>query len=345
MKYVAAVVLTLAAALITPLAHAQPVADFYRGKTLTLVVGSDAGSGFDAYARLVARHIVNHIPGNPGIIVQNLPGAGSITMANNLANLAAKDGLTIGAPQSSVAFEGLLHLLSPGGAAARFDATRLNWLGTVAQDTFVVLGWRDSKVRTTQDMLTREFVIGTAGPNTDGSLIVAVLNKLLHTKIRLITGYNGTAPQLLALERGEIDGAAMAYSTVLALRPNLHADKAITVLLQIGRQKHVDLPDVAFLPDLMASDEDKQVIRVIFDKYQMGRPLFAPPGVPAERVAALRDAFDAAMLDPALTAEAAQLKLELSPLSGQQVQALIERLYATPEPLVRHARELLGTQK
>ncbi len=326
-------------------ANAQTPTEFYRGKTLSIVVGSDAGSGYDAYARLVSRHIARHIPGAPNIIVQNHPGAGSVTMANQLANVSARDGTVIGAPQSSVAFERLLHLLGPGGKAANFDATKLNWLGTAAQDTFVVLGWHKSKVSTTQDMMTKEFVIGTSGPNTDGSLIVAVLNKLLDTKIKLINGYSGTAPQLLALERGEIDGSSMAYSTVLALRPNLHRDKEITVLLQIGRTKHPDLPDVAFLADMMKTDEDKAILSVIFDKYQMGRPFFAPPGVPAERVELLRKAFDATMKDPAFIAEAAQLHLELNPLPGSEVQALIERLYATPEPMARQARLLLGTEK
>lgn len=319
--------------------------DFYRGKTLSIVVGSDAGSGYDAYARLVSRHIARHIPGAPNIIVQNHPGAGSVTMANQLANAGAKDGTQIGAPQSSVAFERLLHLLGPGGKAANFDATRLNWLGTVAQDTFVVLGWHKSKVSTAEDMMTKEFVIGTAGPNTDGSLIVAVMNKLLGTRIKLINGYNGTAPQLLALERGEIDGSSMAYSTVLTLRPNLHRDKEIIVLLQIGRAKHPDLKDVTLLSDLMKSDEDRAILSVIFDKYQMGRPFFAPPGVPADRVELLRRAFDETMADQAFITEAAQQHLELSPLPGKEVQALIERLYATPEPMVRKARLMLGTEK
>ena len=326
-------------------ACAQAPADFYKGKTLSIVVGSDAGSGYDAYARLVSRHIAKHISGAPNIIVQNHPGAGSVTMANQLANAGAKDGTVIGAPQSSVAFERLLHLLTPGGKSANFDATKLNWLGTAAQDTFVVLGWHKSKVSTAEDMMTKEFVIGTSGPNTDGSLIVAVMNKMLGTKIKLINGYNGTAPQLLALERGEIDGSSMAYSTVLTLRPNLHRDKQITVLLQIGRAKHPDLQDVTLLSDLMKSDEDRAILSVIFDKYQMGRPFFAPPGVPQERVELLRKAFDDAMKDPALIAEAAQLHLELSPLPGKEVQSLIERLYATPEPMVRKARMMLGTEK
>jgi tripartite-type tricarboxylate transporter receptor subunit TctC len=326
-------------------AASQQGGDFYRGRTLTVVVGSDAGSGYDAYARLVARHISKYIPGNPTVITQNQPGAGSITMANALSNTGAKDGTSIGAPQSSVAFERLLYLLSPGGKTANFDATKLNWLGTVAQDTFVVLGWHKSKVRTTQDMLTKEFVIGTSGPNTDGSLIVAIMNRLLDTKIKLITGYSGTAPQLLALERGEIDGSAMAYGTAITLRPNLHEAKEIPVLLQIGRARHADLPDVLLLSELLKNEDDRRAVQVIFDKYQMGRPFFVPAGVPAERVALLRAAFDASMKDPELIAEAQKQKLEMSPLTGAQVQALVERLYASPDPIVRRARNLLGTEK
>lgn len=326
-------------------ARAQQGEDFYRGKTLTIIVGSDAGSGYDAYARLVGRHITRHLPGNPVVVVQNQPGAGSVTMANAISNTAPKDGTVIGAPQSSVAFERLLHLLSPGGKTAAFDATKLNWLGTVAQDTFVVLGWHKSKVRTTQDMLTKEFVIGTSGPNTDGSLIVAIMNRLLDTKIKLITGYKGTAPQLLALERGEIDGSAMAYATVATLRPNLHEAKEISVILQVGRERHPDLKDVPLLSELIKNPDDRNAVEVIFDKYQMGRPFFAPAGVPAERVALLRAAFDASMKDPDLIAEAGKLKLEMNPLTGAQVQALVERLYASPEPVVRRARNLLGTEK
>jgi len=327
-----------------PEARAQD-GDFYRGKTLNIYVGSDAGSGYDAYARLVGRHIGRHLPGNPSVVVQNQPGAGSITMANALSLSGQQDGTAIGAPQSSVAFEKLLHLLSPQGKAATFDPTKLNWLGTVAQDTFVVLGWHQSNIRTTNDILTKEFVVGTSGPNTDGSLIVAIMNKLMGTKIKLITGYKGTAAQLLALEAGEIDASSMAYATVATLRPKELQAREITVLLQIGREKHADLQHAPLLSELIRDPDDRAAVSIIFDKYQMGRPFFAPIGVPAERVAMLRAAFDASMKDPALIAEADKQKLEMSPLTGAQVQTLVDRLYASPEPLVRRARLLLGTEK
>jgi len=324
------------------LARAQEAPDFLRGRTITIVVGSDAGAGHDAYGRLVGRHFGKHAPGGPNVIVQNQPGAGSLTMVNALAVSGAKDGSVIGAPQSSVAFERLLHILSPGGGAAQFDAMQINWLGVAAQDTFVALGWSKGRIRTTADFLTQDFVVSASGPNTDGYLVVTMLNKLLGARIRPITGYKGTGPQLLALERGEVDGAAMSFSTVAVQRPNLLRDKEIVILLQVGRERHGDLPDVPLLSDFMKTEEDRLVLSLIFDKYQMGRSFFLPPGVPQDRVEALRRAFDATMKDPALLAEAAAQKLEINPLSGAQAQALVARLYAAPDHLVRKARNLLA---
>jgi tripartite-type tricarboxylate transporter receptor subunit TctC len=326
------------------LARAQTPAEFYKGRQIIMYVGSDAGSGYDLYARLLARHIVKYIPGNPGLVVQNMPNAGSISMSNLLANTAPKDGTAIGAPQSSVAVERLLWLLGPGGKTANFDAAKLGWLGTMAQDVFVLLGWHGAKARTIADLKAAEFVAGVAGPNTDGSLVAAAMNKLLGTKIKLVLGYAGTTAELLAMERGEIEGAPMAYSTALTLRPNLLTDGKIDVLLQMGAKPHKDLGAVPFFADLVASPDDRAMLDLIFSKYQMGRPFFAPPGVPPDRLAALRSAFDQAMRDPDLIAEAATQKLELSPLPGADVQALVERLYASPDALVHRARQLLGTE-
>jgi tripartite-type tricarboxylate transporter receptor subunit TctC len=337
--------LIVAAALAAAPARAQAPADFYRGKQITMMVGSDAGSGYDLYARLLARFLPRHIPGNPNLVVQNLPNAGSVMMANNVANTAPKDGTVIGAPQSSVAVERLLWLLSPGGKTAAFDADKLEWLGTMAQDVFVVLGSTTAKARTIEDLRSMDFVAGVAGPNTDGSLVIASMNKLLGTRMRIVLGYAGTTAELLAMERAEIDGAPMAYSTVTTLRPNWRTEGKIRVLLQVGVHAHADLPDTPFFGDLVKTQEERDMLSLIFAKYQMGRPLFAPPGTPADRVALLRDAFDATLKDPDLIAEAAVEKLELSPLGGRAVQDLVARLYASPPALVTRARQLLGTEK
>lgn len=325
-------------------ARAQSPAEFYKGRQISMYVGSDAGSGYDLYARLLARHMGKYIPGNPAFVVQNMPAAGSVTMSNFVANTAARDGLAIGAPQSSVAVERLLWLLGPGGNAANFEAQKLGWLGTMAQDVFVMLGWGAAKAQSIDDLKKAEYVIGVAGPNTDGSLVAAAMNKLLGTKIKVVLGYAGTTAELLAMERGEIEGAPMAFSTAITLRPELLTDGKIRVLLQMGLKPHKDLGDTPFFANLVDNPDDRAMLDLIFAKYQMGRPFFVAPGVPPDRLAALRAAFDRALRDPDLIREAASQKLELSPLPGAEVQTLVERLYASPDPLVRRARRLLGTE-
>ena len=325
-------------------ARAEPVAEFYAGKTISFYVGSEAGSGFDAYARLVARHLGKHIPGNPTIVVLNQPGAGSVNMVNTLANVGPKDGTAIGAPQSSAMMEKLLHLVSPGGKAANFDAANLNWIGNAAQDVFVLFSWSQGKVKSFADLTKTEMLSGSAGPNTDGSLVAHALNHIFGTKIKLITGYASSSGELLAMERGEVDGAALAYNSTVALRPDWVDQKKIRFLLQMGLTPEPRLQGVPFALDLVKSEEERQVLELIFAKYQTGRPYFVAPGVPEERVAALRTAFDATMKDPALLSDAKTQRLEISPMTGAQVQALLARLYRTPEAIVARARQALGTE-
>ena len=325
-------------------ARAEPVAEFYAGKTINFYVGSEAGSGFDAYARLVARHLGKHIPGNPVIVVLNQPGAGSVNMVNMLANVSPKDGTFIGAPQSSAMMERLLHLVSPGGKAANFDAAALNWIGNAAQDVFVLFSWSEGKVKSFADLTHTEMLSGSAGPNTDGSLVAHALNNVFGTKIKLITGYASSSGELLAMERGEIDGAALAFNSAVALRPDWVDQKKIRFLLQMGLTPEPRLQGVPFALDLVKSEEERQVLELIFANYQTGRPYFVASGVPEERVAALRTAFDTTVKDPALLADAKTQRLEISPMTGQDVQALLTRLYRTPEAIVAKARKALGTE-
>jgi tripartite-type tricarboxylate transporter receptor subunit TctC len=325
-------------------ASAQPVADFYSGKQIQMLIGSGAGAGFDAYARLVARHLGKHIPGHPTVVPMNKPGAGGLTMTNALVNVGPTDGSAIGAPQSSAPVEGLLHLLSRGGAAAKFDATKLNWIGSASQDVFVLFDWHTARPKTFSDLMSTEMLLGSSGPNTDGSLIAIALNKLLGTRIKLVTGYNVSSAEMLAMERGELDGNAMAYASVSTMRPDWIRDGKIRFLAQMGMKPHPDLKGVPFVLDLVKSPEDRKVLELIFAKYQFGRPYFVPPGVPADRVAALRAAFDATMKDPELLADAEKMRLEINPVSGTDVQAMIEKLYRTPEPLARRTRDILNTQ-
>jgi tripartite-type tricarboxylate transporter receptor subunit TctC len=323
---------------------ADPVADFYKGKQISLYIGTDVGGGYDVYGRILARHLGKHIPGNPTVVVRNMPGAGSLTMGNFIANVGPKDGTALAAPQSSLAVEGLLHLASAGGKAANFDATKLNWIGNAAQDVFVLFAWHAAKAKSVADLATTELALGAAGPNTDGALVAAALNKVLGTKIKLVVGYQSSAAHMLAMERGELDAAALAYTSLTTMRPDWIRDEKVRLLVQCGVNPHPDLKHVPFVLDLVKSAQDRQVLELIFSKYQIGRPFFVASGVPADRVAALRTAFDAAMKDPELLADSRQSRVEISPMSGAQVQAMVEKLYGAPQPLVARAREILGTQ-
>ncbi|MGE5538281.1 MAG: Bug family tripartite tricarboxylate transporter substrate binding protein [Gemmatimonas sp.] len=323
---------------------AQSVADFYKGRQVSIVIGSEAGAGFDAYGRLVARHLGRYIPGNPTLVALNKPGAGSLTMVNALVNAGPFDGSTIGAPQSSAAVEELLHIGSKGGSAAKFKATELNWLGSASQDVFILFNWKTSKVKSFDDLMTTEMLLAASGPNTDGALMANALDRVLGTRIKLITGYQTSSAGMLAMERGEVDANAMAYSSVATIRPEWMTDGSIRILAQMGLNPQPGLDDVPFVLDRVKTPEDRAVLELIFAKFQMGRPYFVPPGVPSERVAALRTAFDRTMKDPALLADADKLHLEVRPVSGNDVQAMVERLYNAPPALVARARDALGTE-
>jgi tripartite-type tricarboxylate transporter receptor subunit TctC len=323
---------------------AEPVADFYKGKQISLYIGTEVGGGYDVYGRILARHLGRHIPGNPAIVVRNMPGAGSLTMGNFIANVGPKDGTAIAAPQSSLAVEGLLHLASPGGRAANFDATKLNWIGNAAQDVFVLFAWHGAKAKSIADLTTTELALGAAGPNTDGALVAAALNNVLGTKIKLVTGYQSSTAHMLAMERGELDAAALAYTSLSTMRPDWIRDEKIRLLVQCGVNPHPDLKHVPFVLDLVKAAQDREVLELIFSKYQVGRPYFVAPGVPTDRIEALRRAFDDVMKDPELLADSRQSRVEISPISGAEVQAMVEKLYRSPQPLILRARAILGTQ-
>ena len=235
-------------------------------------------------------------------------------------------------------------MASAGGKAAHFDATKLHWLGSASQDVFVLFDWHTSKVKSFADLKNEEMLLGSSGLNTDGSLIATALNKILGTKIKLITGYQTSGAEMLAMERGEIDGNAMAYASVVTMHPDWVKDAKIRFLAQMANEPQPGLEHVPFVLDLVKDKDDRAVLELIFAKYQMGRPFFVPPTVPEDRVAALRTAFDATMKDPALLADAKTERLEVRPVSGKDVQAMIAKLYQTPESLVQKARDALGTK-
>lgn len=321
---------------------ADSVSDFYKGKRLNLYVGSPPGGGYDTYARSVSGFWKEHIPGKPTIVVVNMPGAASLKMTNFVSNVAPKDGTAIGAPQNIIPFEGLLHLLSKKGEKAKFDAQKINWIGSASRDVYLVIAWHTSKAKTFEDLKKREFITGSAGKNTEHSTTANLWNKMFGTKIKAVTGYRGGKGVMLALERGEVEGiSGRGYSSLMSRNANWVRDKKIRILLQFGMQPHPDLKNVPFALDLAKTPEDRKVLEFICTKYDILRLYFAPAGVPQDRVAALRASFNATMKDPKFLARAKKSRLEVDPVDGKKVQAMIKALYDTPKPLVERARNLL----
>lgn len=321
-------------------AGAQP--DFFAGKQISLLIGTTAGGGYDAYGRLVARHIGRHIPGNPAVIARNMPGGGGLTAANHLYNRAPKDGTEIMIVTNGVPFERLFHTLSPNGKNALFESPKFGWIGSATQTVFVTVTWHKSGIRTIADATKREVVLGASAPNADSFVLAMLSNNLLGTRFKVVLGYPGANEVSMAVENGEIEGeAGKDWTTLTATRPLWLRDNLINILVQMGMRAHPALKGVPMAIDLARSAEDRQVMEVVFAKFGMARPFFTAPGVPADRLAILRRAFDATLADPAVIAEAAKLGMEVSPVRGEEVEALVTRMMATPDALAARAREVL----
>ena len=321
--------------LISSSAMAAGVADFYRGKVITLYIGYSAGGGYDAYGRTVARHMSKHIPGNPTIIAKNRPGAGSLVLANEVGNILPKDG-------TAIAIIGRAQVLEPlyGNKKATFDPRQFNWLGSANNEVSVCVAWRTTPVKSVEDMISRGMIVGGTGPGADTDSFPRVLNNVLGTKLKLVTGYPGGNDILLAMERGEVEGrCGYSYSSLKSRRGAWLKDGSVRILLQMSTAKHPEMPDVPFIMDLAGSDRDRQVLTMVFSAQAMGRPFVAPPGVPEDRVKALQAAFEATMKDPKFLADTAKQKLAVASISGPDIQTLVAGMYAQPKALVDAARD------
>jgi tripartite-type tricarboxylate transporter receptor subunit TctC len=320
-----------------PQAKADVVAEFYQGRTVTVVVGSNAAGGYDTFARAVARYMGKHIPGIPTLIVRNMPGAGGMMAANFLYNNADKDGSVIGLVQNNTPFEPLF-----GTKEARYDPVRFNWLGSPSVETAMVLLWHAAPVNSVAELKAREVAVGVSGANSTPAFFTRLLNATLGTRMKPINGYPGQNDVLLAMERREIDGHPSAFfSSVRSTRPTWLRDKTAKAIVQYGAEKLAELPDVPFAPDLVGNDGDRLVMQAAFAPLALGRPLLMPPGVAAERVAALRAAFAATMADPDFLAEGERVGLGLNaPRSGEQIQEVVERAYQSPPRVIDRLRQL-----
>lgn len=320
-------------------APGDSVEDFYRGKTIELIVGYSAGGGYDRYARTLARHMGKHIPGNPVIVVKNMPGAGSLVAANHLFVAAPKDGAVFGTFNRTIPTEPLLA----SNEGIDFKATKFNWIGSLNNEVSVCVSWHTSAVKTLKDLSSAELTVGAAGNQQSGSYRYSqFLNNIFGAKIKVVTGYPGSSELLLAMERSEVEGnCSWSWSNAKSKKPDWIRDRKVNILMQMALRKHPDLPDVPLIMDLAKTEEQRQMLTLLFSAQTMGRPFAAPPGVPEERVQALRDAFQATTKDPEFLAEAKKGKLEINPVSGKEIDELLRAVYATPENVIAMTREAI----
>ncbi len=325
------------------LAQAQNSEPFFKGKSITFVVGYGAGSGYDLYARLLARYYGQFIPGQPAIVTQNVPGAGSLQAANQLYETAARDGTVIGMTGRGTPMTPLL-----GGRGARFkDDKSFTWIGSMNNEVSVCVAWHTSGISTIQDAMAREMTTSATALGADDTTVFpAVLNEMIGTKFRWITGYPGGAAMNLAMEREEVQGrCGWSWSSIKSTQAQWLKEGKIRILLQLSLTPHADLPQVPTIMDFAKSEEQRKVLELIFARQIMGRPVLAPPGLPQERVKMLRDAFDATMKDKAFLAEAEKADWEITPVSGAEIEKLMERIYATPSAIVELARKVTPQPK
>ncbi len=305
-------------------------------RVLTVYVAGTAGGGIDLYARMLGRYIGKYIPGNPVVNVQDMPGAGGIRAANFIADAAPKDGGALGTFPGGPLAEPLVGLRNPG-----YDMSQFQWIGAISRDVSLCISWGPTAFKTIEDARKNEMIVAGTGAGSETDTIPLILNDVLKTKFRVVTGYLGTKETIMAIENGEAHGrCGLTYSSLKASRPDWLSDKKINVILQMGLEKSPELPDVPLASDLLGP-EDKQVLELVTMGTAVGRPFAAPPGTPPARVEILRRAFDAAMKDPALLEEGRTIQAEISPTSGEEVQKIITRLYATPKPVVDRAKKLL----
>jgi len=322
-------------AMSTQLAYAQSVEEFYRGKTVNMIIGYSVGGGYDLYGRLISRHIGKHIPGRPAIVPQNMTGAGSLRAAQFIYSVAPKDGTAIGTFGRTIA---TTPLLTP--ATAQFDGTKFTWLGSVTNEVSSCVTWHTSPVKTWSDILVKEVAMGGEGPGADPDVYALLYKNVFGAKMRLVTGYHGTNDTTLAMERGEVDGlCGLSWSTLKARHMQWMNDKKINIIIQAALKKQPELADVPLASELTQDPEKLQILKLFLASQETARPFAAPPGIPADRKAALIAAFDATMKDPEFLADAQKLNADINPLNAKGVDDILADLYATPKSVLEKAAQ------
>jgi tripartite-type tricarboxylate transporter receptor subunit TctC len=310
-------------------------------QTTTIVVGYPPGAGYDIYMRTFARHLGRHLPGNPTIVPQNMAGAGSLRAANFLYNVAPKDGTTIGIFARGLATQPLLD-----DKGIQYDAQKFNWIGSFSSDVSIALSWHTRSFKTIDDARQREMIVAATGSGADSVIFPYILNGVLGTKFKVVTGYPGAVDFLLAVERGEADGTAgVSWGNITANKPDWVREKKINVMVQLGTKKHPDLGDAPLVMEFARNASDKGVLELIFARQEMAYPIVAPPGVSPERVQTLRRAFDAVVRDPEYLVDLRRQSLDSDPMKGADMAALVDRIYASPLDVIARARTAIENGK
>jgi tripartite-type tricarboxylate transporter receptor subunit TctC len=341
-RFAHALLLVLALGLAPERALAQDsIADFYKGKTVTIVSSGGVGGPIDLACRMVARFLPKHIPGNPTIVVRNMPGGGHVLMSNFMYTQAAKDGTYIGGVVNSIPTHQVID-----GRGVRFDAGKFIWLGSTGFANLMTMAWHTTGVRSIKDVFERELLTGATGVGSGTYIYTNAMNEILGTKFKMVMGYKDSASVDLAIERGEVQArGGMTLTGVKQERPQWITEKKVVMLVQTGAQKEAEYPDVPLMHELGRNDEERQILQLISSPASLGRPFFLPPEVPADRVAALRKAFAATMKDPEYIAEGKRVRLDMNPLSAERVTQLVNATVNAPPAIVAKARAALGTDK
>jgi tripartite-type tricarboxylate transporter receptor subunit TctC len=328
----------LTAAALLAAAPAAAQAPAFAGKNVTMIIGFGPGGGYDLWGRVVARHIGKHLPGNPNVVPQNMPGAGSFNATNHIYTIAPKDGSVMGI----IARDAALGPIT-GATGARFDPTKITWLGTPTTETNVCIASNTPqvKVKTAKDLFDKELIVGDTGVGTGTHAYPKALNGMVGTRFKIIAGFPSSSDVFLAMERGEVDGICESLDSVSGKRPDWIPQKKVVILFQGGAQPNPELKDVPFVLDFAKTPEDRQAIEFLYAGQGIGRPFIAPPDMPADRVKMVRDAFMATMKDPAFIEDARKQKLDVEPEDGEHLAALIRKIYATPKPVVDKIAELI----
>lgn len=315
-------------------AMAQDVS--FKGKQVLLIVGTSAGGGYDTFTRTIAPHLRRHLPGQPNTVVSNMPGAGSVVLANHLYNIAPKDGTVIGAVNPQIVIEPLVR-----PDRVKYDPSKMTWVGSALRETHVSIAWHTTPIYTFDDLFKNDLLVAGTGGATD--TFPMFVNALLGTKFKIIDGYPGMKEGMLAMERGEVEGnGGITWASAKATIGEWLRDKKVRVFVQYGLSKHPELPDVAWIYDYAKTPDDRAAMNMVFARQEYGRPYVAPPGLSPALTATLRQAFDATMKDPEFLAEADKRKLDIDAITGQQVQDIIGELFKTPPAVVERVKAILG---